>query len=81
MFEDALNMPNPMENPGAFQAAVQSGDIDLGVVENCHACIMEVGVFYLQRPYDESLGQVRIVKVVHVVENDDGTQFGGWVQE
>ena len=25
MFEDALNMPNPMENPSAFRAAVESG--------------------------------------------------------
>ena len=78
-----LNRPDPQRDPIGFQEALARGDVNLGSVENCYACTLVAGEFYLQRPMDISRGQIKLVKVVRVVMDaqEEKLQFGAWVQE
>ena len=70
--------PNGLLDPQGFQEALRRGHIDLLQVENVTACVLVVGNFYLQRPH--ALGKpFDLVKVVKVILDDEGLQWGAWV--
>ena len=83
--DDALNRPDSMEDPQGFVDAVQNGDVNLLDKENCHACILEPGLFYLQRPDDVGVlrGKIKLVRVMKVIADaqNEHLQWGAWVQE
>ena len=76
-------VPDGMRDPEAFANALQSGDVDPRNVENCHACVLVVGSFYIQRPDDGSQAPVRILCVKRVIQDPENLAraWGAWVQE
>ena len=78
-----LDLPDGMVDPEAFRAAVDRGEVDLLNVENCFACKLQAGTFYLLRPDDESKAALRLLCVKRVIPDTEhpGRQWGAWAQE
>ena len=78
-----LDIPDGMVDPAAFRRAVAEGDVDLRNVENCYACKLQTGEFYLLRPEDNSEAPLRLLCVKRVIPDSDHPerQWGAWVQE
>jgi hypothetical protein len=73
------NRPNGLRDPEAFQLAMDRGEINRQLVEDVQACVLLVGMFYIQRPTDD-IQPFALVKVVRVIMNDDGvTQWGAYI--
>ena len=77
-----LGRPDPFENAQDFAEAVEAGEINLKHVENCHACVLKVGAFYIQRPAIGSPHLLDVVCVKKIIFSDgaDTLQWGAWIQ-
>ena len=82
MEEQIARQPDGQIDPAAFLEAIDSGELNLQSVEHCHACILENGLFYLQRPAGESDAPMNLLKVIKIIytAGEDGPQWGAWVQ-
>ena len=74
--------PDPFVNAQDFSEAIEAGAINLKHVENCHACVLKVGSFYIQRPSSGSDHQLNVVCVKKIIYCDGGSplQWGAWTQ-
>ena len=71
--------PDGLRDPEAFQQALDKGEINRRLVEDVQACVLTVGMFYIQRATDW-VQPFALVKVVRVIMNDDGkTQWGAYI--
>ena len=59
----AFGRPDPFDQAQEFSDAIEAGAINLKHVENCHACVLKVGSFYIQRPSSGSDHQLNVVCV------------------
>ena len=89
LFEDPavnnilVNRPDPMRDPRRFVQAMAQGDLDPQNEENCYACVLEKGAFYLQRPADGSDAPFELVRVMRSIPDviDPSIQWGAWCQK
>ena len=81
----AAARPDPQEDPRGFQEALASGEMSQHEHENCHACVLRQGDFYLCRPADNDDAPFLLAKVKRIIceagaENSRrGIQTGAFV--
>ena len=70
--------PDGIRDAAGFAEDVDNGRINLQLVENVQSCMLRLNCFYMQRP--AVLGNpFSLVKVVRVLLNENGTQWGAFV--
>ena len=76
-----LSRPDPQVDPEGFQQALQTGQLRAQDTENCHACKLKVGNFYIARPHSGDSAPFRVYRVKKTIPGEGaGTQWGAWAQ-